>query len=669
MDAQTSSEILFVLSIAILFLCLGGLAKYCNKFNASGDHYPLHQPGLSDFMPGLKRGDVEDLLSDVERWECPVCAFLNVVDRPLCCLCGAKKDCRFVEPSTEVEHFNKSYRTDLARQSSQARLSKQRSNPSLLFRQSSKNRLTPGPRLSAFFSKVVLPEDLTARQRSARMRKEWSRHVDIHGQPYWRRRCLDVNHVPPAFVIHMDADDGDDAASALDTLRVKLMSPVLEDAESTVPTLETESQLATKRRLVCSPIEATDAARLVTGDALSPTLWPALHNLSKLPFSAKYAWFLRQVADLVLPYDIGYIQMRALRDRVFEEALENLLHLKSFELCAIVRLQFTDEKGLDAGAVLREWYMLVSAALLSPEAGLFVLANRDDNSYILNPTPAFPFTASMSHDDACRAAGRFIGRAILDGQMLPLHLNPTLFKAILGTPLTMDDVEALDATVYKSLRYILETDAVEELTLTFSVTSVGADGRMSEAELVPHGAQLLVTEANKYEYVDRMARHLLFERCERPLLALLQGVHDILPPELLVPLDHKELELILCGLGDIDVADWRANTVLSTNLEQAPVIEWFWAIVEGLSSDDRARLLQFATGSARVPVQGFKGLTSYDGKICYFTLKGIPYMAGMYPVAHACYNRLDLPLYPEKALLEDAIAMLLQAEPTGFNIS
>ncbi|OQS06213.1 HECT E3 ubiquitin ligase [Thraustotheca clavata] len=668
MDSQTSSEIVFLVSIATLFLCLGGIAKYCTKVSTGDGGYPLHQPVLSNFMPGLKRGDVEDLLSDVDRWECPVCSFKNVVDRPLCCLCGAKKDCKFVEPSNEIEHFNKSYRHDLARQSSQNRLSRQRSNPSLLFRQSSKNRLTPNNRMnriSSFFSRMILPEDLSARQRSARMRKEWSRHVDIHGQPYWRRRCLDTNHVPAAFVIQMDNEE-----DSFDTLKIKLMSPVLEDAEAQVPTLETESQLTTKR-LTYVPIEAVDAAKLVTGQMLSEGLWPLLHSISKLPFNAKYAWLLHQVADLVLPYEVGYLQMRAQRESVFHEALENLLHLKSIELCAIVRLQFLNEKGVDAGAIQREWYMLVSQALLTEEVGLFVQANREDHSYILNPNSkeAFKFSEMMTDLDAYRAAGRFIGRAILDGQVLPLHFNPTVFKAILGIPLTMDDIECLDSTVYKSLKYILETDSVEDLTLTFSVTSYTQDGQVTEIDLIPKGSQILVKESNKYDYIDHMVRYLLFGRCEGQLLALIQGIHDILPPELLIPLDHKELELVLCGLTDIDTEDWKANTVLSVNLKDTPVVQWFWEIVESLSLDEHVRLLQFATGSTRVPVQGFKGLTSYDGKICYFTLKGVPYMPGMYPVAHACYNRIDLPIYPTKELLQEAISMLLLSDPTGFNIS
>ena len=90
--------------------------------------------------------------------------------------------------------------------------------------------------------------------------------------------------------------------------------------------------------------------------------------------------------------------------------------------------------------------------------------------------------------------------------------------------------------------------------------------------------------------------------------------------------------------------------------------------MSGLPQDDQAKLLQYATGASRVPVQGFKGLTSYDGKICYFTLKGVAYKQGVYPVAHACYNRIDLPLYPSEELLEDALKTLLLSDPTGFNI-
>ena len=40
----------------------------------------------------------------------------------------------------------------------------------------------------------------------------------------------------------------------------------------------------------------------------------------------------------------------------------------------------------------------------------------------------------------------------------------------------------------------------------------------------------------------------------------------------------------------------------------ADQVVWFWRVVESYSEEMRARLLQFVTGSSRVPLQGFKAL-------------------------------------------------------------
>ncbi len=57
------------------------------------------------------------------------------------------------------------------------------------------------------------------------------------------------------------------------------------------------------------------------------------------------------------------------------------------------------------------------------------------------------------------------------------------------------------------------------------------------------------------------------------------------------------------GIGKIDIVDWRAHTRLKHCGPDTPVVAWFWQIVEGYSEEMRARLLQFVTGSSRVPLQ------------------------------------------------------------------
>ncbi|OQR99391.1 HECT E3 ubiquitin ligase [Achlya hypogyna] len=665
--------VFIVIAVVIVGVCIANCI-YMKRHPATGElGEGLLNRNFLDFMPGLNRRDVQEQTLEMERWECSVCAFLNIATKPMC-------------KYRLIEMYSESVPSESPSLSVSHRASK------TFQRQTSKSL----QRLSSFFHKAILPEDLNPRQRSARMRKQWTRQMDAKGRVVWARHFLDTEEFPASFVIqmgpiHTGGNYTDDSTSVTVIIHD---STTLASADGYSPPTDFTKTIA------WVPIEAVHADAAVTGARLALSMWTSLLAISRLPFSLKYAWFLHQIEDLIVPYGelcalfliasahpspISHVQTKVDRARVFEEALENLMLIKEQGLCAIIRYTFLGESGLDAGAIQREWYMLVAQALLHEDSGLFAISNREDNSYFINPNSAHAtrtlfvlasrdtsFTrvhrnVALPHLDLYRAAGRFIGRALLDGQVLPIHLNPVLFKALLGVPMTLDDIEALDRTTYKSLQYLVQNDKVDELSLTFSVTQPLGDGYV-EVDLVPHGSDIAVTDANKHEYIELMVRHLVFGRVEPQLLAIIKGLYDVIPSELLTAFDHKELELILCGLNEIDVADWQANTVTSSNLEKAAVLEWFWDVVAGLSVHDQAKLLQYATGASRVPVQGFKGLTSYDGKICYFTLKGIVYAPGMYPVAHACYNRIDLPLYPERALLEEAIATLLLSDPTGFNI-
>lgn len=59
----------------------------------------------------------------------------------------------------------------------------------------------------------------------------------------------------------------------------------------------------------------------------------------------------------------------------------------------------------------------------------------------------------------------------------------------------------------------------------------------------------------------------------------------------------------MSGLGKIDVEDWKMNTRLKHCTPDSNVVKWFWAIVDAFDEEKRARLLQFVTGSCRVPLQ------------------------------------------------------------------
>ena len=65
---------------------------------------------------------------------------------------------------------------------------------------------------------------------------------------------------------------------------------------------------------------------------------------------------------------------------------------------------------------------------------------------------------------------------------------------------------------------------------------------------------------------------------EKQFLALKKGFSEIIPPQLLKTFDEKELELVISGLGKIDVRDWKMNTRLKNCSLDTLQIKWFWKV-------------------------------------------------------------------------------------------
>lgn len=111
---------------------------------------------------------------------------------------------------------------------------------------------------------------------------------------------------------------------------------------------------------------------------------------------------------------------------------------------------------------------------------------------------------------------------------------------------------------------MLENDITDVLDHTF-VDEVDKFGEMVEVELKPGGAKIQVTEDNKHEYVNLICKHRLLGRSMDQLVALKRGFNDAVPKKFMSMFDEYELELMICGLGEINVDDWAKNTEYVTH--------------------------------------------------------------------------------------------------------
>ncbi|CAI5719815.1 hypothetical protein KXD40_006588 [Peronospora effusa] len=397
-----------------------------------------------------------------------------------------------------------------------------------------------------------------------------------------------------------------------------------------------------------------------------------LEEIASLTFQDKNRWFLEQVQKRWRSYEEGHIQFVVRRENLLSDSLEQMLKCPPSRFWERLRIYFENEPGLDAGGLIREWYEILSDSLFNDDFGLFISTKGENMGYWINPASA---SKVPNHLEYYEFVGRLLAKALIEGYNMKMSLALPLIKHILGVPISFSDLEFLDEDLYKNALWMKQNDKADLLAIDFTVQVITSEGKSKTVELVPGGADRDVTDENKKEYLELLLKHYMFESISEQLGALLMGFYDVMPQFLITVFDYQEFDLLLSGVPELDVNDWHAHSeVRWVKLEKPTpaehrVLKWFWECMAEFTSEERARLLQFATGTSRVPVQGFKALTSSDGRVRRFTIqfvqRGAP-PTGLMPKGHTCFNRIDLPLYHTKEEMINYVTLVMNMEISGF---
>ena len=358
------------------------------------------------------------------------------------------------------------------------------------------------------------------------------------------------------------------------------------------------------------------------------------------------------------------------REHLLEDSMLAVMSLGQEELRKIWRFEFIDEPGVDAGGLAREWFQLNSEKLVNPDFGLFTFSAVNQMCIQINPISG---VLNEEHLDYYRYFGRLMGKALFDRQLLPTsHLVRHMYKHLLGWPITLSDLEFIDSEVYQSLTQVFDSgEDVEYLYLNFTVTEE-VMGEKKTIELCKNGAEVDLVADNLGEFMEANLKYRMLDSTKHQTMSILLGFYDVIPESLMTIFDFNELELLMCGQPKIDMEDWKQNTEYSGDFEVCQqnheVVEWFWTIVESFEANLKARLLQFVTGTSGVPSRGFSVLQGNDGNVRLFTLHGVNLDQCLYPRAHTCFNRIDLPLYSSIVDLEEKLKFAVMMESTGFDM-
>ncbi|KAH8063495.1 ubiquitin protein ligase [Aureococcus anophagefferens] len=347
------------------------------------------------------------------------------------------------------------------------------------------------------------------------------------------------------------------------------------------------------------------------------------------------------------------------------------------------KIEYDGENGIDSGGLTKDWYLVLSHGFADVKFG-FSPRRRPATSSCRATSRGRPV-------DDFKALGRFLAKAAFDQQCVDLPLAAPIYNALRGIGLeeerdaapafnsprrprprpsrrataararracrraagaALDEVRSVDRPFYRSLRWILDNDLGDDgggLDATFSVQRGDV-----EVDLKERGRSVAVVERNKHEYVFLVARWRARHATAMEMDALLDGAAEVgVVPDLLRRFSLEELDLLVNGRRDVDVGELEAYC-LHQGEGFAPdhaVSLWFWQMMHEFDDDMRARALAFATGSNKIPLDGFSPP---------LTLTLDPLRVDALPVVHTCFNQIVLSNFTSYATMKKQCAFAIR---------
>jgi E3 ubiquitin-protein ligase NEDD4 len=211
--------------------------------------------------------------------------------------------------------------------------------------------------------------------------------------------------------------------------------------------------------------------------------------------------------------------------------------------------------------------------MFNPFYCLFEYSAHDNYTLQINPHSGI----NPEHLGYFKFIGRVVGLAIFHRRFLDAFFIGAFYKMILRKKVNLLDMEGVDAEFHRTLSWAMENDITDVIYSTFSVE----DERFGEkvtVDLKPGGRDIEVDNDNKKEYVELITEWRIQKRVEEQFNAFVAGFHELIPADLVNVFDERELELLIGGIADIDVDDWKKHTDYRGYTENDVVVQNFWKV-------------------------------------------------------------------------------------------
>lgn len=342
-----------------------------------------------------------------------------------------------------------------------------------------------------------------------------------------------------------------------------------------------------------------------------------------------------------------FLRLKVRRTHIIDDALVGLEMVameRALDLKKQLVVEFEGEQGVDEGGVSKEFFQLIVEEIFNPDYGMFT--HRPDSQTVWFNMTSFETEAQFT------LIGIVLGLAIYNNVILAVNFPMVVYRKLMGKKGCFEDLADWSPILYNGLKDMLDYtgDDLEEVYYqTFRIWYTDVFGNAVFHDLEEDGDNIFVTQENKRDFVEMYADFLLNESVETQFKAFRRGflmVTDESPlAEFFRP---EEVEMLVCGSKNLDFGELEKSTEYDGGYTaESQTIKDFWSVVHSLTLDDKRKLLEFTTGSDRVPVGGLSHLKlviARNGPDC-----------DRLPTAHTCFNVLLLPEYETKDKLQDRL--------------
>ncbi|KAF4019792.1 hypothetical protein G4228_011439 [Cervus hanglu yarkandensis] len=186
-------------------------------------------------------------------------------------------------------------------------------------------------------------------------------------------------------------------------------------------------------------------------------------------------------------------------------------------------------------------------------------------------------------------------------------------------------------------------------------------GVIEQKQLIPGGETVTVCKENRQEFVDAYVNYVFQISVHEWYTAFSSGFLKVCGGKVLELFQPSELRAMMVGNSSYNWEELEETAIYKGDYSAThPTVKLFWETFHEFPLEKKKKFLLFLTGSDRIPIYGMASLQI----VIQSTASGEEYL----PVAHTCYNLLDLPKYSSKEVLRARLTQALD-NYEGFSLA